>query len=750
MQEVSVRELAMVLKDIKDTNSDQQVCFIIGAGASRSSGIPTGAELAKTWYDDLKNILRKSEFEAWKRAIGINEDDIGASYSSIYERRFKANPKNGYTAINQVMLDKKPGYGYSVLAQILCQKWYNVVVTTNFDNLIEVALYTMTSTQPMVCGHELLANYATASENRPLIAKIHRDRQFNPQSRPDEINQLHDEWKKALKDLFKERVVIVIGYGGNDGSLMDFLECEAQFSNLFWCIHGDWISERVKKILNDKQGKCVRIEGFDQLMLNFQDSLDINFLSSSFVANAEENAKVYDEAIEKLMSNEAQSNDLERVKLALSVSKKSGIKQWWIYRLEANIEEDEKKAIENFKEGITKYPQNHNLLIDFASYLDQIENYHEAKKVMLSAIEMNKNNARMYLTLANLLSSKLMELDESESYYKRAMELERGNVDVNISYGFFLANYRNDIQNGHNYVRGAYSSDESNLFVVYMYVTYLMRYDRENPEIHRIVKFVTTQSPNSFFVLLLNALYAILILNDDVQGEKYLYRVSSDSKRGRIYKPIYARFIDSRFDKLIEAEAVFNELQYEIKSDLFIAEQFILYLIKRKRYLEGFKVFESMSDECKRRSRFWGLLAIYSYICKRKDLNIRMYFEKSISLYMYNSNVLVNFSAFLFENKDYENAKQILLRAFNCCRSNIVLMEIWIYRAIYCLDDYPNAFEKLEELKMKKAKSDWDFSAHLTWAKENNHEKYDDLQEYCNLCTGADVDSNELLIETLI
>ena len=42
---------------VSDKREDKKVCFILGAGASKQSGIPTGKELVKTWIDDLKKLF---------------------------------------------------------------------------------------------------------------------------------------------------------------------------------------------------------------------------------------------------------------------------------------------------------------------------------------------------------------------------------------------------------------------------------------------------------------------------------------------------------------------------------------------------------------------------------------------------------------------------------------------------------------------------------------------------------------------
>ena len=33
--------------------NERRYCFILGAGASKTSGIPTGEELARQWYGDI-------------------------------------------------------------------------------------------------------------------------------------------------------------------------------------------------------------------------------------------------------------------------------------------------------------------------------------------------------------------------------------------------------------------------------------------------------------------------------------------------------------------------------------------------------------------------------------------------------------------------------------------------------------------------------------------------------------------------
>ena len=44
---IRAKELIQIFKDIKESKSDSRFCFILGAGASVDSGIPSGSKLAK-------------------------------------------------------------------------------------------------------------------------------------------------------------------------------------------------------------------------------------------------------------------------------------------------------------------------------------------------------------------------------------------------------------------------------------------------------------------------------------------------------------------------------------------------------------------------------------------------------------------------------------------------------------------------------------------------------------------------------
>jgi len=177
-------------------------CFIMGSGCSVENGIATGWALADKWYRELPDHYSGDEIANWKAVESINESDIGFYYSKIFKFRFANSPGAGYEAINFEIEKGKTGIGHIILLQLMIKTGSNVTITTNFDTLVEEALYTFTKVRPIICGHESIARYAHPSVNHPLIIKIHRDRFMEPFNLDEEIAELRPEWTKVLNQVF--------------------------------------------------------------------------------------------------------------------------------------------------------------------------------------------------------------------------------------------------------------------------------------------------------------------------------------------------------------------------------------------------------------------------------------------------------------------------------------------------------------------------------------------------------------------
>ena len=288
---------------ISDKKSDDKYCFFIGSGASVSSGIPIGREMVKEWFDELKcgksedtfkqdiekriekiqsfhqeytpeensdlvDALRKYESMDYIPNISQDQDD----YNYIYELRYAYNEEEGKEYFLEKSDNAYPNAGYIALSSILCNcKKANVVITTNFDELIENASFIYQQKRILSIEHEELAYCATETwGNRPKILKLHRGVALGGLNKKDETEVLNEKWKDAIDMILKDRIPIVVGYSGTDKDIMDYLE-KTSLNGIYWCHRYASIpNERVKNIVNKNNGRMVSIFSADQLFCDME------------------------------------------------------------------------------------------------------------------------------------------------------------------------------------------------------------------------------------------------------------------------------------------------------------------------------------------------------------------------------------------------------------------------------------------------------------------------------------------------
>jgi hypothetical protein len=141
---------------------DHKFVWVLGAGASYASGILLGSQLVDQWLKEMhvREDRAGTTLQEWATAeklgiVGFRFNERASFYSKVNQRRFSEYPEEGYAYLESVMSGKDPSPGYSILAAALAQDppRHNVVITTNFDNLVADALSIYTDTFPFVAGH---------------------------------------------------------------------------------------------------------------------------------------------------------------------------------------------------------------------------------------------------------------------------------------------------------------------------------------------------------------------------------------------------------------------------------------------------------------------------------------------------------------------------------------------------------------------------------------------------------------------
>lgn len=306
---------------------DIRYCFIVGAGASRSSGIPTGAVLVDKWlltrYQQEHPGAPQDGLASWAEAHPVFRGWVGprpfwperaAFYGRIYEWFFH-DKATGQAELRTIMRDKSPSFGYSVLSAILAKTAHRVVLTTNFDNLVRDALTLHApDTNPFVCHGQNDARFLAGHSRRVRIVKLHGDIDRETYNAAAQIDRLEPGWEAALRGIFTDYTPIFVGYGGNDPGFMRFmidLPREQFRARPLWAYRVDpgglqraaapidappgWPDNgMVHEFMERHNGLWLPIPGFDELMLLLSDALRYDNQAARIRAEADRRAKDYE------------------------------------------------------------------------------------------------------------------------------------------------------------------------------------------------------------------------------------------------------------------------------------------------------------------------------------------------------------------------------------------------------------------------------------------------------------------------
>jgi len=419
-------------------------------------------------------MLPKDKLNQWKSEKKILDVNLAEHYSEIYDKRFELDKKEGYAFLEQLMEGKDPSCGYSVLAQILASTNHNIVITTNFDSLTEDALFIYTRKKPLVIGHEALAHYIDLFMDRPVVVKIHRDLYLAPKSTTEETSILEKNFGDNLANIFKYYTPIVIGYGGNDGSLMGFLESlDVIEGGIFWFYRetGSGLSNTIKDLIKKFKGCCVPIFGFDELMIQIGNKLEFGRMDEQIIQIAEQRAKTYREQVEK--ATEKESTD-QITKKAISDIVSRGEKDWWYYELEALEEKDLDKREQIYLDAIKSLPKSHELVGNFAVFLHDIKkDYDKAEEYYEKALKLKPDYANNLANYANYLFKIKKDYGKAEEYYEKALKIEPYEPAFLGNYALFLKDITKDYNRAEKYYKKAIEFEPNDPANLGNYATFL-------------------------------------------------------------------------------------------------------------------------------------------------------------------------------------------------------------------------------------------------------------------------------------
>lgn len=703
----------------------QIIAFFLGAGCSITSGINSATELIRKWKKDIyinENDINEEDYNE----NNINDFfekkmwyDSRNPYSALFEKKYDL-PRQRRMFVEQEVRDTLPSIGYSYLIKLVENNYFKTLFTTNFDDLLNESFYQYSTKRPILCAHDSAISSITITSKRPKIIKLHGDYLFDDiKSTLRETESLEENIKNKFIEFAKDYGLIIMGYGGNDRSIVDILtyllKNEEYFKNgIYWCLREDTeINEDLRKLLWKDRVYYVKISGFDELMSEMNSKLNNKMLpiDSSYLNEKK------DKIIEKLITNpflkdtkcEYIINDFKKLN---KTKEKDVVSNFFKY---VNTKEDSNdNNNNNNNDGFiikdTDTVKISDIEQEFLTEIQQelfIGNYQLAYSLINKKIDSVNSNSQYYINLVEIYAKCLRKLKKNEEaieQYKILISKQKNRINLYLILSNLVIDHKEKIEWIDKallidpYYDSLYNEKASLLFNEYN-----NSIDKENFDLKYILEIadksiqVNPNISNSGWLLKLDVLKKT-ITNNDKFKETFTEIIESLEVQDK-YHPNIVK-------KKIELFSLNNE-KYEKINDFIIESINKSNSIKYKKYneLELLKFYSNENKTTNLKNRIKHIEDNYIIDDDFLLLKSRFQLEKFDNLYdaiktlqsvktmNYKSNLQL-FNYLLYDEK-FDEAEKILI--------NNLENDKELYENLYSAKkQYDKALEVIQELLIER------------------------------------------------
>lgn len=249
--------------------------LLLGSGISRSAHIPSGWEVEEKLIQKLgasQGIIDSDDWHQWYK----DKYQQSASYSSLLGEIVKTPTERVQlmksffepTDEEKEIGWKTPTKAHLAIARCAKKGYIRVILTTNFDRLLEKA-FELEGVTPQVISHEGAISQATpiVHSKIPTIIKINGDYidcQFR--NTAEELDEYPEQMKLYLHRIFEEYGLVTCGWSGEwDKGLIEIINGATHSRyNSFFAYIGE-AKNSIMSLSRDRMGELMPIKSADNL-----------------------------------------------------------------------------------------------------------------------------------------------------------------------------------------------------------------------------------------------------------------------------------------------------------------------------------------------------------------------------------------------------------------------------------------------------------------------------------------------------
>jgi len=256
--------------------------LLLGSGVSRSAGVPTGWEVVL----DLARKLAAMKGEdcepdpaAWFQKAFDAEPDydkllhtvakLPAERSQLLKSYFEPTNEEREQGL------KAPTEAHKAIARLILHGYVRVIVTTNFDRLLEQALQGLGITPTLISTPDAVEGALPLIHTNCTIVKIHGDYvDTRIKNTPSELFRYDKRLDRLLDSIFDEFGLVVCGWSADwDAALRAALErCKSHRFGTFWAIRGK-VTDAAELLINQRRADTIKIQDANAFFQELEEKL---------------------------------------------------------------------------------------------------------------------------------------------------------------------------------------------------------------------------------------------------------------------------------------------------------------------------------------------------------------------------------------------------------------------------------------------------------------------------------------------
>ena len=257
--------------------------LLLGSGVSRVAQVPTGWEITLDLIRKLAVAQGESaepDPELWYRERYEEVPDYSELINGLAKTQAERQQLlRSYFEPSQQEREedaKQPTAAHKAVARLVAHGFVKVILTTNFDRLVEKALEDAGVEPTLLSSPDQVKGMLPLVHTSHCVIKVHGDYlDTRIRNTPSELEAYPVELNRLLDQLFDEFGLVVCGWSADwDIALRDALyRAPSRRFTTYWAVHGE-ASEAAQQLISQRRAQVIGVEDADKFFETVQQKVE--------------------------------------------------------------------------------------------------------------------------------------------------------------------------------------------------------------------------------------------------------------------------------------------------------------------------------------------------------------------------------------------------------------------------------------------------------------------------------------------